>query len=203
MERYGTGRWLTFVPVFVFNDVFPGHKLKQNAVRRDIVKCVLLCSVGVYQNNTLIAPFSIDYQLFVIAKRFFKGNAFSCGSVGNDDRTGCRGVNGNNYRCVNNGVELDGIPEIPGFVEQEVYDTEYKEKYEAQGIEYFYTLIDDAVAKIAEEIAIIKRSIEAKARPSSSNTLNVPSDQPLEVTRVVLFAPLPETAADSSFTTTL
>lgn len=64
-------------------------------------------------------------------------------------------------------------------------------------------LIDDAVAKIAEEIAIIKRSIEAKARPSSSNTLNVPSDQPLEVTRVVLFAPLPETAADSSFTTTL
>lgn len=62
-------------------------------------------------------------------------------------------------------------------------------------------LIDDAVAKLAEEVAIIKRSIEAKARPSSSNTLNVPSDQPLEVTRVVLFTPLPESARTSTFTT--
>jgi isocitrate dehydrogenase len=31
---------------------------------------------------------------------------------------------------------------------QELYDTEYKEKFEAAGIEYFYTLIDDAVARI-------------------------------------------------------
>ncbi|NLL79159.1 MAG: NADP-dependent isocitrate dehydrogenase [Clostridiales bacterium] len=31
---------------------------------------------------------------------------------------------------------------------QEIYDAEYKEKFEAAGIEYFYTLIDDAVARI-------------------------------------------------------
>ncbi|MBP5291703.1 MAG: NADP-dependent isocitrate dehydrogenase [Lachnospiraceae bacterium] len=31
---------------------------------------------------------------------------------------------------------------------QEVYDTEYKEKYEAAGITYFYTLIDDIVARV-------------------------------------------------------
>jgi len=31
---------------------------------------------------------------------------------------------------------------------QEVYDAEYKEKYESLGIEYFYTLIDDAVARV-------------------------------------------------------
>ena len=31
---------------------------------------------------------------------------------------------------------------------QEIYDREYKEKFEAAGIEYFYTLIDDAVARI-------------------------------------------------------
>ncbi len=31
---------------------------------------------------------------------------------------------------------------------QEVYDAEYKEKFEALGIEYFYTLIDDAVARV-------------------------------------------------------
>ena len=31
---------------------------------------------------------------------------------------------------------------------QEVYDTDYKEKFEANGIEYFYTLIDDAVAHV-------------------------------------------------------
>ncbi len=31
---------------------------------------------------------------------------------------------------------------------QEIYDNEYKEKYEAEGIEYFYTLIDDAVARV-------------------------------------------------------
>jgi isocitrate dehydrogenase len=31
---------------------------------------------------------------------------------------------------------------------QEIYDNEYKEKYEKEGIEYFYTLIDDAVARI-------------------------------------------------------
>ena len=31
---------------------------------------------------------------------------------------------------------------------QEVYDADYKEKFEAAGIEYFYTLIDDAVARV-------------------------------------------------------
>ncbi len=31
---------------------------------------------------------------------------------------------------------------------QEIYDNEYKEKFENKGIEYFYTLIDDAVARV-------------------------------------------------------
>ncbi len=31
---------------------------------------------------------------------------------------------------------------------QEIYDTKYKEKFEEAGIEYFYTLIDDAVARV-------------------------------------------------------
>ena len=31
---------------------------------------------------------------------------------------------------------------------QEIYDTEYKEKFDELGIEYFYTLIDDAVARV-------------------------------------------------------
>ena len=31
---------------------------------------------------------------------------------------------------------------------QEIYDNEYKEKFESKGIEYFYTLIDDAVARV-------------------------------------------------------
>lgn len=31
---------------------------------------------------------------------------------------------------------------------QEIFDTDYKEKFEAAGIEYFYTLIDDAVARV-------------------------------------------------------
>lgn len=31
---------------------------------------------------------------------------------------------------------------------QEIYDTEYKEQFEALGITYFYTLIDDAVARV-------------------------------------------------------
>ena len=31
---------------------------------------------------------------------------------------------------------------------QDMYDTQYKEKFEAAGIEYFYTLIDDIVARI-------------------------------------------------------
>ena len=31
---------------------------------------------------------------------------------------------------------------------QEIYDNEYKEKFEEAGIEYFYTLIDDAVARV-------------------------------------------------------
>ncbi len=30
----------------------------------------------------------------------------------------------------------------------EIYDSEYKEKFESAGIEYFYTLIDDAVARV-------------------------------------------------------
>lgn len=33
---------------------------------------------------------------------------------------------------------------------QEIYDTEYKEAFEALGIEYFYTLIDDAVARVVK-----------------------------------------------------
>ena len=31
---------------------------------------------------------------------------------------------------------------------QDIFDTEYKEKFEEAGIEYFYTLIDDAVARV-------------------------------------------------------
>ena len=31
---------------------------------------------------------------------------------------------------------------------QEVYDNDYKEAFEKAGIEYFYTLIDDAVARV-------------------------------------------------------
>jgi isocitrate dehydrogenase len=31
---------------------------------------------------------------------------------------------------------------------QDIYDAEYKDKFEAAGIEYFYTLIDDAVARV-------------------------------------------------------
>ena len=31
---------------------------------------------------------------------------------------------------------------------QEIFDNEYKEKFEEAGIEYFYTLIDDAVARV-------------------------------------------------------
>lgn len=31
---------------------------------------------------------------------------------------------------------------------QEIFDNEYKEKFDAAGIEYFYTLIDDAVARV-------------------------------------------------------
>ncbi len=31
---------------------------------------------------------------------------------------------------------------------QDMYDSEYKDKFEAAGIEYFYTLIDDAVARV-------------------------------------------------------
>ncbi len=31
---------------------------------------------------------------------------------------------------------------------QEIYDTQYKEQFEAAGLEYFYTLIDDAVARV-------------------------------------------------------
>ena len=31
---------------------------------------------------------------------------------------------------------------------QELYDSDYKDRFEAEGIEYFYTLIDDAVARV-------------------------------------------------------
>ena len=31
---------------------------------------------------------------------------------------------------------------------QEIYDAEYDEKFKEAGIEYFYTLIDDAVARV-------------------------------------------------------
>ncbi len=31
---------------------------------------------------------------------------------------------------------------------QEIYDAEYKAQFEAAGLEYFYTLIDDAVARV-------------------------------------------------------
>ena len=31
---------------------------------------------------------------------------------------------------------------------QDIFDAEYKERFEAEGIEYFYTLIDDAVARV-------------------------------------------------------
>ena len=31
---------------------------------------------------------------------------------------------------------------------QEIFDAEYKEKFEEAGITYFYTLIDDAVARV-------------------------------------------------------
>ena len=31
---------------------------------------------------------------------------------------------------------------------QEIYDSDYKEEFEKAGIEYFYTLIDDAVARV-------------------------------------------------------
>jgi isocitrate dehydrogenase len=33
---------------------------------------------------------------------------------------------------------------------QDIYDAEYKEKFERAGIEYFYTLIDDAVARVVK-----------------------------------------------------
>ena len=41
-------------------------------------------------------------------------------------------------------------PRIPSLrnIFQEIYDAEYKEKFETAGIEYFYTLIDDAVARV-------------------------------------------------------
>ena len=34
------------------------------------------------------------------------------------------------------------------FIFQDIYDREFREKFEAAGIEYFYTLIDDAVARV-------------------------------------------------------
>ena len=38
---------------------------------------------------------------------------------------------------------------------QEIYDAEYDEKFKAAGIEYFYTLIDDAVARVIRSRAAI------------------------------------------------
>ena len=35
----------------------------------------------------------------------------------------------------------------------EIYENEYKEKFEQAGITYFYTLIDDAVARIMKQRA--------------------------------------------------
>lgn len=35
---------------------------------------------------------------------------------------------------------------------QEIFDKEYKEKFDAAGIEYFYTLIDDAVARVMKSV---------------------------------------------------
>ena len=42
---------------------------------------------------------------------------------------------------------------------QEIYDAEYKAKFEQAGITYFYTLIDDAVARVirSEEMCIRDR----------------------------------------------
>lgn len=34
------------------------------------------------------------------------------------------------------------------YIFQEIYDAEYKDRFESAGIEYFYTLIDDAVARV-------------------------------------------------------
>ena len=38
---------------------------------------------------------------------------------------------------------------------QDLYDKEYKEKFEAAGITYFYTLIDDAVARVMKSLSLI------------------------------------------------
>ena len=38
---------------------------------------------------------------------------------------------------------------------QEIYDNEYKEKFEEAGIEYFYTLIDDALQELSVQTADI------------------------------------------------
>ena len=38
---------------------------------------------------------------------------------------------------------------------QEIYDREYKEKFEKAGITYFYTLIDDAVARVMKSRAAL------------------------------------------------
>ena len=38
-------------------------------------------------------------------------------------------------------------PPVQGYF-AEIFEAEYKEKFEAAGIEYFYTLIDDAVARV-------------------------------------------------------
>ena len=40
---------------------------------------------------------------------------------------------------------------------EEIYENEYKEQFEAAGIEYFYTLIDDAVARVIRSTCITLR----------------------------------------------
>ena len=52
---------------------------------------------------------------------------------------------------------------------QEIFDAEYKEKFDAAGITYFYTLIDDAVARVmkprTEPCSVIITSIWKGKRP--------------------------------------
>ena len=39
-------------------------------------------------------------------------------------------------------------PHFQGYLCRRSYEAEYKQKFDAAGIEYFYTLIDDAVARV-------------------------------------------------------
>ncbi len=55
---------------------------------------------------------------------------------------------------------------------QEVYDAEYKEKFEAAGITYFYSLIDDIVARV------IRRPRAALSGPARTTTATPSSPGP-------------------------